>query len=69
VVIEDLPPRLRTAVAAPPSPSGSSLRAIELDLFERTVAACGGNRSEAARRLGVDRSTVYRRLTRARRRR
>jgi ActR/RegA family two-component response regulator len=29
---------------------------------ERVVAECGGNLSEAARRLGVGRSTLYRKL-------
>jgi len=31
----------------------------------RVVAACGGNRSLAARILRVDRKTLYRRLARA----
>ncbi|MEJ8846853.1 helix-turn-helix domain-containing protein [Variovorax rhizosphaerae] len=31
-------------------------------LIEETVAACGGNLSEAARKLGVSRGTLYRRL-------
>ncbi len=38
------------------------LRAIEEDLMRRTLAECHGSISATARRLGVDRSTIYRRL-------
>ena len=31
--------------------------------IERMLAACGGNVSQAARRLGIHRSTIYRQLT------
>ncbi|MCY1536460.1 Acetoin catabolism regulatory protein [compost metagenome] len=51
----DLPDALAT-VAAAASPGEAALRA--------TLARCAGNVSEAARRLGVDRSTVHRQMRR-----
>jgi DNA-binding NtrC family response regulator len=41
---------------------GRSLDEVELAYIQRVVAACDGNVSEAARRLGIDRRTLYRRL-------
>lgn len=38
------------------------LEAVELAYIRRTLEVCGGNMSEAARRLGIDRRTLYRRL-------
>jgi transcriptional regulator of acetoin/glycerol metabolism len=43
-------------------PASGSLREIERDLLLRTLEACGGNTSAAARRLGINRSTIYRRI-------
>ncbi|RIJ03122.1 sigma-54-dependent Fis family transcriptional regulator [Achromobacter sp. K91] len=51
----DLPDALAPAAAAA-SPAEAALRAV--------LASCGGNVSEAARRLGVDRSTVHRQMRR-----
>ncbi|MBI2962939.1 MAG: sigma-54-dependent Fis family transcriptional regulator [Deltaproteobacteria bacterium] len=65
VTVEDLPPTLRggpQSAAAPPAEC--SLYAIEDDLIRRSVEAHGGNISEAARQLSIDRSTIYRRLRR-----
>jgi sigma-54 dependent transcriptional regulator, acetoin dehydrogenase operon transcriptional activator AcoR len=48
-----------------PSPTAeqtSTLRANDRDLIARAVEACGGNVSQAARRLGVSRGRVYRHL-------
>jgi transcriptional regulator of acetoin/glycerol metabolism len=39
-----------------------SLRASDDDLVTRTLRACGGNISEAARRLKVSRGLIYRRI-------
>jgi len=39
-----------------------SLAEVERGHIERVVAACGGNRGEAAQVLGIDRKTLYRKL-------
>ncbi|KWV52904.1 AAA family ATPase [Bradyrhizobium macuxiense] len=54
---EDLPEAVQTPRAPMPAVSAAQDLAAEL-------AACGGNVSELARRLGVDRSTIHRRLRR-----
>jgi len=52
-----------TAPALPPS--APQLAAADADIdVERLVAECQGNLSEAARRLGISRTTLYRRLGR-----
>ncbi|WP_165644578.1 sigma-54-dependent Fis family transcriptional regulator, partial [Oharaeibacter diazotrophicus] len=56
ITLGDLPEGL-AATATPPEPVGDTLALL---------AAAGGNVSELARRLGVDRSTVHRRLRRER---
>ena len=38
------------------------LRTVSRQAIERAVSACEGNLSEAARRLGISRNTLYRRL-------
>ncbi|MGE0640051.1 MAG: sigma 54-interacting transcriptional regulator [Thermoanaerobaculia bacterium] len=43
-------------------PTSGRLEAVERAIIERTVEEAGGNLSLAARRLGVARSTLYRRL-------
>ena len=43
-------------------PSGMPLAEVERDHIERTLAACDGNRSEAARLLGIGRNTLARKL-------
>jgi two-component system response regulator RegA len=39
-----------------------SLASIEIDHIQRVLAECGGNKSEAARRLRITRRTLQRRL-------
>jgi transcriptional regulator of acetoin/glycerol metabolism len=63
-------PRASTSVApsvAPEQPFAAatpsrSLGEIEIEVIQRAVDTCGGNISEAAKRLGISRNTIYRRL-------
>jgi sigma-54 dependent transcriptional regulator, acetoin dehydrogenase operon transcriptional activator AcoR len=66
---DDLAEALRAAYPpAPVDPHGpgdeatSDLRSMSRQAIERSVSACEGNLSEAARRLGISRNTLYRRL-------
>ncbi|MBT9486411.1 MAG: sigma-54-dependent Fis family transcriptional regulator [Rubrivivax sp.] len=68
----------QAAMAAPPSPALPtatdatlplpadarlmSLEALEVDAIRRAVEAAGGNISEASKRLGISRNTIYRKL-------
>jgi propionate catabolism operon transcriptional regulator len=57
-------PELFEGVAAPPRQPDlrATRQASELAHVDQVVSECGGNLSEAARRLGVGRSTLYRKL-------
>ncbi|MCG6964840.1 MAG: sigma-54 dependent transcriptional regulator [Acidobacteria bacterium] len=62
---EDLPPELGGSnVREPDDAAGSFLTLEEMEgrTIRRVVKACGGNLSEVARRLGIGRSTLYRKL-------
>lgn len=45
-----------------PIPDDATLAEVELYWIRRMIERCGGNKTEAARRLGVDPSTLHRRL-------
>lgn len=69
ITLRDLPATLRTPksqFAAPSSPSvhssGLNLRDTETSLILRALEDCRGNRSEAAKKLGISRRTLHRRL-------
>jgi DNA-binding NtrC family response regulator len=49
---------------APPAHLPLDLDAYERCALERALAECGGDATEAARRLGIGRSTFYRKLAR-----
>jgi|HubBroStandDraft_5_1064220.scaffolds.fasta_scaffold147285_2 two-component system response regulator RegA len=65
---ETIEGELSIDLSAPSSPwdrSGAvsrSLASIENDHIQRVLAECGGNKSEAARRLRITRRTLQRRL-------
>ncbi len=60
-------PGLAWAPSAPPLRRGreATLEESELELVRSTLAATQGNISEASKRLGVSRNTIYRKLRRA----
>jgi DNA-binding NtrC family response regulator len=62
IAASDLMLRPRLADVAAPRLEDMTLEQVERYLIERTLAAQGGNVSEAARVLGLSRSALYRRL-------
>jgi two-component system response regulator HydG len=50
------------ACPAPAEGSGRPLSEVEKDVILATLAAAGGNKSEAARRLGITRRTLHKKL-------
>jgi len=58
----DLPLDLASAPAMRPISPSSSLEAVERDHIERVLHEVEGNKKEAARILGIDRSTLYAKL-------
>lgn len=63
--LADLPADLRGAPSSEPSQDlKTAVGAYEAEHIRRVLKTCGGNREEAARVLGVNPSTLYRRLHR-----
>jgi DNA-binding NtrC family response regulator len=60
----DLPQELRDPPAGPACPWGESatLAEVESAWIKRVLERCGGNRTQAAKILGIDPSTLWRRL-------
>ncbi len=59
------PPAGREALSPPPSPrsrAGETWLVIERDMIVDALVSCRGNRTEAARRLGWGRSTLWRKM-------
>lgn len=69
IEVSDLPPCIALGASGPPDESGTRLRVqslsdMELTYITRVLEAVGGNKASAARLLGVDRTTLYRKLQR-----
>jgi len=65
VTRRDLPEDLQmhgSAQALPHASLSGSLESIELHAIDEAITTCDGNVAAAARKLGVSRSTIYRRL-------
>lgn len=66
LIAADLPADLRSASAAGaetlPWPAQATLAEVEDFWIRRVLARCGGNRTQAARELGIDPSTLWRKL-------
>ncbi|BBO86196.1 acetoacetate metabolism regulatory protein AtoC [Desulfosarcina ovata subsp. sediminis] len=52
------------AILPPLPPEGISLKTMEIDLIRRTLSRCEGNKSLAARQLGISRKTLYEKIQR-----
>jgi sigma-54 dependent transcriptional regulator, acetoin dehydrogenase operon transcriptional activator AcoR len=61
---QDIPKDVTAEIATPSSTPSGSLRASEQDLILRALADTHGNMQQAAARLGVHQSTLYRKLQR-----
>jgi DNA-binding NtrC family response regulator len=61
---EELPENLRRARPEPPDELSFTLRQVERRHIQRVLESTGRNRSAAARRLAVSRSTLNRKLKR-----
>ena len=64
IALRDLPSSVRNRRdnAAPASPGGLNLQETETALILRALEDCRGNRTDAARMLGISRRTLHRRL-------
>jgi two-component system response regulator AtoC len=64
ITLEDLPDGLREQPTTNGSPAGGQrLADVEREHLDRTLRAVSGNKTAAARVLGLDRKTLYRKLT------
>ena len=67
VRLQDLPAHVRggTGAGAPDAARGGTLRGREDAIIEHTLIETGGHVAEAARRLGVNKTTIYRWMKRS----
>jgi DNA-binding NtrC family response regulator len=65
IVPEHLPSSVRDPGARAPAASGDSLAAVEHEHILRVLRRAGGNRTRAARILGISSTTLWRKLKRA----
>ena len=62
ICLDDLPPNLGAKRKTRPSfeiTIGTPLHDVEMELAQRTIAFADGNKSEAARLLGISLKTLY----------
>ncbi len=63
IEMHHLPPELGAKGGRSPSPSGSlNLQAMEKYFIAESLRICKGNRKKAARELGIDAATLYRKI-------
>jgi DNA-binding NtrC family response regulator len=65
ITLSDLPADLRPAPAGPGEalwPADATLEEVEARWIRHVLDRCGGNRTQAARQLGIDPSTLWRKL-------
>lgn len=65
ITLSDLPADMRPAFGglnAAPWPTDSTLEEVETFWIRQVLERCGGNRTQAARQLGIDPSTLWRKL-------
>jgi DNA-binding NtrC family response regulator len=62
IAMRDLPSELRAYRVQRAEPAAMTLRAMELHAVNRALQECNGNKSEAARKLGISRKALYARL-------
>lgn len=60
----DLPAEVRAGGESAPAAASTTLAGMERHMVKDALEACGGNKAEVARRLGIQRSTLYRLLER-----
>ncbi|WP_338605513.1 sigma-54-dependent Fis family transcriptional regulator [Desulfoferula mesophila] len=63
IQVEHLPQRLfRAGLTAPVSQTVQPLKQMEAEVLKNALAECDGNVAKVARKLGLSRSTIYRRM-------
>jgi two-component system response regulator HydG len=65
VKISDLPAALHVASSAVPAPAATAIPTLgehEKMLLQEALQECGWNKKQAAKRLGISRSTLYEKL-------
>ena len=63
LTVQDFPPELlQEAMTDQSQPSGRTLREVEAEAIRETLSHCDGNKSQAARILGMSRKALYKRL-------